>query len=157
MNKLVFETHLLEFYIQYLFLRLSDQTKNRVLLLYLAGVARSSLYSIVLKLLQGIVRNDIFGTVQSFFYRRNVAKLSLRSRYFYSKCSDELCFLVSQVQIFTPTTCHVPSTQSNDPHFLLVPNVERNIFFPCITIFWIRMPGGYFPGHFNLNLVNRQL
>lgn len=68
---------------------------------------------------------NYFPPYNPFLHRCKVASLSLLYRYFYSKYSDTLYFLVSQVQAFTAKTSPATYTETIYHHALPIPLVRR--------------------------------
>lgn len=76
--------------------------------------------------------------------------------YFHSKCSGVLHSSLSTVQIFTATTSFAASMESNNPNFLHVSNVRKNLYLVTPTqelpLDGTDSPYSYFSENINLDL-----
>lgn len=89
-------------------------------------------------------------------HRRNDARLSILYRFFHGKCSYGFQSFVPPALTLTPKTRLTTSRVLNHSHSMRVPLVRNNFhsvsLFPSSTILWNRLPRGYFPPKYNLNL-----
>lgn len=74
-----------------------------------------------------------------FSYKRNIASLSLISRYFHSKCSDEIYSLLSPFQTYHAKTTW--SNQSRIPFVLLRQSLPKYPYLGKQTDVWRYIPG----------------
>ena len=81
--------------------------------------------------IKGLIGNELFSTLHTLSYRRDVASLSLFYRYFYGKCSDELHSLIPPLWNFGRRTRFAVNSH---PFFLRIPlsqtKFHADSFFP---------------------------
>lgn len=106
-----------------------------------------------------------FPILQSLFYRRNIASLSLIYRYFHGKWSDVLHSLVSTIftlQLGLTKTLQLGLTILHSRSLFTHVSAEFHslhlaLFFRRTIILWGRLMKGYFRKHYNLQAKNQSL
>lgn len=104
----------------------------------------------------GLVRDELFSTLQPLSHRHHVTRLSLFYHYLHTTCSEERHSLVQLFQVFTKSTPYGMTTELNHHYFHHIPFIRgefpSNSFSPRTANLWNRLLGGYFSEHNNVNL-----
>ena len=114
------------------------------------------------KLICRIVGPSLAASLEPLAHRRNVASLSLFSRYYFGRCSSELAQLVPLPFSRGRSTCY--SDRLHDFSVTIrrcYKDVYVNSFFPCTAKLWNSLPIECFPLTYDLSgfkfRINRHL